>query len=218
MAISLGQLKILLNFTLGTSETNLLTSEKRTDAINTAVQNILEQYPIPQYVISTNLTFTSGVTPLPDDCLVPLQLNDPASPQVRYERLDWSRFSLNVPQTYIIRWDSVNEEEQMAIYPITPATLQFWYVQNQTDLAADGDEVRFNSWWAKAIAEKAAERLLIDSASFNRAEAKAQIANNLIAKAWQTERLRIRETETTKLQSIFTKRPLLWGAYNYPSS
>lgn len=207
--ITLGELKIKLNFAIGTSETNLLTNEKRTDAINTAIENILEQYPIPQYVAPVDLTFSSGLTDLPADCLMPLKITYPNDAFTEYDRVDWDKFPLNISQTYTIQWDDVNKVEQIAVYPQTPSLLRFWYIQNPDDLVDDADEVRFNVWWAKAIAERAAERLLTDSAAFNRAEAKAKMADNLGAKAWQIERARITGIQDNRLTSIYSKRSLL---------
>lgn len=207
--ITLGELKILLNFTVGTSETNLLTNEKRLDALNTVIQNILEQFPIPQYVTSTTLTFVSGLSALPTDCIMPLKMNDASQPTIIYDRIDWDDFLFNISQTYTIQWDGINDVEQIAIYPQTPTSLQFWYIQNPDPLVDDVDTVRFNPWWAKAIAEKAAEKLLTDSAAFNRAQAKKQVADDLLAKAWQTERARITGIQDNRLKSIFTKRSLL---------
>lgn len=211
MAVTLGSLKILLNFALGTSEVNLLTTEKRVDALNTAIQNILEQYPIPQYVASTNLNFVAGTASLPTDCVIPLQLNQVGNGFVHWDLVDWSNFSLNIPQSSTIQWDSNLLVELLKIYPADTTTLQFWYIQNQPALVTDADLTRFNPWWAKPIAEKAAEKLFLDSASFNRSEAKAQVADDLIAKAWQTERIRIREAKNNKLTSIYTKQSLIGG-------
>ncbi len=207
--ITLGELKIKLNFAVGTSETNLLTNEKRVDALNTAIQNILEQYPIPQYVASTNLTFTSGLTDLPADCLMPLKITYPTDAYTEYDRVDWDKFTLNIAQTYTIQWDDVGEVEQIAIYPQTPTLLKFWYIQNPDILVDDADDIRLNVWWKKAIAEKAAEHLLTDSAALNRAGSKAGAADNECAKAWQIERTRITGIQDNRLTSIFTKRSLL---------
>ncbi len=207
--ITLGELKIKLNFTIGTSEVNLLTPEKRVDAINTAIQNILEQFPVPQYVAYTDLTFTIGLVNLPTDCLVPLKITYPADAYTEYDFVDWSKFPLNIDQTATIQWDDILKAERIAIYPQTPNVLRFWYIQNPEDLVDDADAARFNVWWKKAIAEKAAEKLLTDSADFNRAQAKKQVADDLIAKAWQSERARITGIQDNRLTSIFTKRSLL---------
>lgn len=207
--ITLGQLKIKLNFAIGTSETNLLTNEKRIDALNTAIQNILEQYPIPQYVTPTDLTFITGLANLPADCLVPLKMTYPTDAYTEYDEVDWRKFPLNLSQTYTIQWNDTLKVEQLAIYPQTPNVLRFWYIQNPPDLVIDSDAARFNVWWEKAIAEKAAEKLLTDSATFNRAQAKKQVADDLIAKAWQTDRARITGIQDNRMTSIFTQRSLL---------
>ena len=207
---TLSDLEIKLNFALGTSETNLLTREKRVDAINRVIQTILEQYPIPQYVVTNDLTFYQGVTGLPGDCVQALKLADPKNPATEYSRVSWDSFSLNRPQTYTIAWDSNIQQETIKIYPSwNNVSLRFWYVQNQPLLVNDTDSPRFNVWWQDAIAEKAAEYLLISSASFNRAEAKKGVADDLIAKAWQIERSRITGVQDQRLTSIYSKYSLL---------
>lgn len=207
--ITLGTLETKLSFALGTSETNLMTDEKRIDAINKAIEVVLTQYPIPQYVVSSNLAFTSGIAELPENCLMPLKLNDPTQASVVYSRVNWDDFESNISYTYTIAWDAGLDAEHIAIYPTTATTLQFWYVQNFTQLETDTDTIRLNIWWADAIAAKAAEFLLLDTASFNRAEAKRNVADDLIAKAWQIERARITGVQDQRLRSIYSKYSLL---------
>ncbi len=212
---TLGDIKIKLSFALGTAETNLMTNEKRTDAINRAIQIILEQYPIPQYIKSTDLTFVAGVSNLPTDCTQPLKVTDANSAFVEYKRVTWDDFTLQINQSFTISWDYVNNVEIIKTFPTNLTLLTFWYVQNQPALASDADTVRFNIWWLDAIAEKAAEQLLTSSAAFNRAEAKNQVATTLLAKAWQLERLRIVGPENNRLKSIYsTKASLLRGSSN----
>lgn len=210
MSFTLGDLKIKLNFAVGTAETNLLTTEKRVDAINRAIQIILEQFPIPQYVVPVTLTLVSGITNLPTDCLQPLKLVDPTNAFNVFTQTDWDLFDFNTQMTYTIVWDTVNDVEVIKIAPTTYTSLKFWYVKNPPLLVDDTDEPRFNSWWSDAIAEKAAEKLLTDTAVFNRAEAKKLTADDLMNKAWQMERARITGPENNKLTSIFSqKRSLL---------
>ncbi len=207
--IELGTLQTKLNFALGTSETNLMTEEKRTDALNRAVQYILQVYPIPQYVISDTVSFTSGVGSLPDNCLIPLKLNVITEPTTIYNRVTWDDFQNNVDYTYTILFDEVTDTEKIHIYGTSATSLQFWYILMPEEMEDDADTVRFNTWWSKAIAEKAAEFLLIDTAAFNRATAKAEVAEKAIADAWQMERARITGVQDNKMKSIYTKYSLL---------
>ena len=209
MAFTLGDLKTKLNFALGTSETNLMTVEKRTDALNRSIQIILEQYAIPQYVISTALSFTAGIANLPTDCLQPLKLVDPTQNSNDFKRVNWDSFADNVSNTYTITWDTAGSKEVIKSYPTNYTTLTFWYIMNPPTLVSDSDFPRFNSWWMDAIVEKAAEKLLTDVGTFNRAEAKQATADNLIAKAWQNERQRIVGPEENKLTSVFSKKKSL---------
>ena len=207
---TLADLMRKLNFALGTSETNLMTNEKRIDALNRSIQIILEQYAVPQYVANTALAFSSGVALLPPDCVQPLKLVDPTSSNIEYERQTWDKFIYNINQSCTFLWDNVQNAEVVKIYPTTPTSLNFWYVQNQPPLSNDTDAPRFNIWWEDAIVEKAAEQLLTSIASFTRAQAKQQVADSLIAKAWQIERMRITGPENNFLTSVFsTKKSLL---------
>lgn len=210
MAFTLGELKIKLNNAVGTAETNLLTVEKRVAALNRAIQIILEQYAVPQYVVSTPLSFLSGVAALPTDCLQPLKVVDPNNAFNVFVQTDWDLFDFQTQMTYTIVWDTANDIEILKTFPANYTTLTFWYVKNPPLLVDDTDSPRFNVWWADAIAEKAAEVLLTDSAVFERAEAKKTVSTDLINKAWQRERARITGPENNKLTSIFSqKRSLL---------
>lgn len=215
MSITLSNLKIKLNFALGTSETNLMTNEKRVDAINRAIQIILEQYPVPQYVVNTLISFTNGQGDLPTDCLNPLKLSDPTNNFNVFIRTNWDNFQNKTSFTYDIEWLTSGNKEVINIFPTSYTSLTFWYIQNAPLLVNDGDVARFNSFWQDAIAEKAAEVLLTSSAQFDRAQAKQEVADNLIAKAWQLERLRIEGPENSKLTSVFSQKKSL---LNYRST
>ena len=53
--------------------------KKVTRAINKAIETVLEQYPVPQYLKTTALGVVGGIVTLPSDCNTPVKLFDPDS-------------------------------------------------------------------------------------------------------------------------------------------
>jgi len=209
MATTLGQYLQRLSYALGTTETNLFTLDKRKNAVNRAISIAVQQYPIPQYVKRTTLTFVAGVATLPTDCLQPYLLYDTNDAYSEYDRVDFDKFRFQPTNTYTITYNESTKVEEINIYPTTATSLYFWYIINPPTLSADTDESRLKPWWDDAIAEKASEQLFVSSRNYNAAEAKAAVSKDLLAKAWQSERLRIEGVENMRITSIYQKHSLL---------
>lgn len=207
MGASLGTLLQKQNFSLGTSETNLYTREKRIDAINLAITQVLDDYDIPQYTISTTLNFTAGTATLPTDCLRPFKISD--NNNVPYDQVDFETFARNIPQTYSVQWSTTADAEVVKSSPALTQSLTFWYIQIPTALEEDSDTYRFKSWWDNAIVEKSVATLLLNSRNTDIAQQKEVKANELLAKAWQNERKRLVGREDQRLQSVYEKKSLL---------
>ena len=201
MGATLGQLKLDLTEALGTSETAFFTNSARTNAINKTIREILDQFDVTQYQVSTTIGFSAGIGSLPTDCLRPLYLVDQYKNE--YIQQDYERFLENTTNTYKIAYSSTLGYEQIQIYPTTTTSLTFFYMVNPTDLSSDTDTVRFNNTWNRAIAEKAAGYLLLNARQYDVANAKMQYADSLIAKAWQNERLRIVGRAAQKITSLY---------------
>lgn len=206
---SLGNHKTNLNYALGTAETSLFSVDKRVDAINSACEWILQQFDIPQYLSTVSLNFVAGKSNLPGDCLMPQKLSDPNDPYKVYEEIDYDKFAFNLSYTYNIYYDEIDLVEKIRIYPADTVTLGFGYRHNFLKMVDDTDGTRFGPWWDKAIAEKAAELLFTASRNLNIAEAKRELADNLIAKAWQVERARLTGQQDQKLTSVFARKSIL---------
>jgi len=138
--ITLADLIQTQSLSLGTSETNLYTNDKRIDAINRAVESILEQYTISQYTIKTILNFTAGIATLPDDCLIPYKLAD--NQDTEYQQVDFDKFALNISCSYLVDYDTLTDTERLNIYPQLTVPLNFWYIQMPTPLSDDADTVK----------------------------------------------------------------------------
>lgn len=205
MGSTLGDLKIKLNYAIGTSETNLMTEDKREDAINRAINIVVQQFSIPQYTVSTSLSFVSGVANVPTDCIMPYLLYQTSQPQLTYQGIDFDRFRFNLSQTFTIKWDTASSLEKFYIYPADTVSLTLYYLQRPTALSEDDDTVRFNSFWDEGIVEKAAEQLFISTQNFSMAEVKSVVAKDLLAKAWQMERSRLQGQEDQRIQSVYEK-------------
>lgn len=201
MGATLGQLKLDLTEALGTSETAFFTNSARTNAINKTIREILDQFDVTQYQVSTTIGFSAGIGSLPTDCLRPLYLVDQYNNE--YIQQDYERFLENTTYTYKIIYNTSTNLEQVQVYPQLNSLLTFFYMVNPTDLSNDTDTVRFTNTWNRAIAEKAAGYLLLNARQYDVAQAKMQYADSLIAKAWQNERLRIVGRAAQRITSLY---------------
>lgn len=216
MSITLGALQIGLNSSMGTSETNLYTSDKRIRAINRAVETILEQYPIPQYLIDTTLSFSSGLVSIPTDCLRAVKLFTSSNGNVQeWKIVNPDDFDNNIYQTAKIYWDTSSSLEKIKIYPASSTSINFRYVQIPTYMSASSDTVRFYQRWSDVICEQAAYFLFLDSQNYTGAQAKKQSAADLMAKAWQVENARYQSPYENTLESVFEHKKSLLGGRDY---
>lgn len=214
MSITLGTLQIGLNGSLGTSETNLFTNDKRVRAINQAIETILEEYAVPQYVNDTTLSFSNGIASMPTDCLRPLKLFISSNGAVQeYKIINSDDFDNNIYQTAKVYWDTTSSTEKIKIYPATTSSLSFRYVQTPSYLAVSADTVRFYQRWQRPITEEAAHYLFLDSQNWDGAVAKKKSADDQKAKAWQAENARFQSPYENSVESVFeSKKSLLRGS------
>lgn len=208
----LAALKVKLNHALMISETNLYTEEKRTFAINTAIEDTLLEYPIPQYILAPSLSFSSGSVALPTDCLRPIKLFNATSLQ-EYDLIDPGDFDSNISNTATIKYDTGTSAEKIYIYNADTVTLTFRYLQMPAYLSSPSDTVKFPIRWDLGIVTRAASYLLQSSRNFDIAQAKAELAKNLLAKAWQQESARYQGKYGTRLKSVYESRLLLTRNY-----
>jgi len=209
--LSLDDLLQALNEFLGTTETNLFTEERRINSINRAIRYVLKRYDIPAYTVKSTLQFVSGACNAPTDMLRPAKLYKTATNE--YIMRDFDVFEYNLPQTYMIKFNTTTDVQQLLIYPNETTTMYFWYIQLPAALATGTDEVRFSLCWEEAIAAKACELLLRNTNSVSRKQDAKELADELIGDAWQSERSLLQGKEDQRLQSVFEKKSLL-GAWN----
>lgn len=185
MSSTLGELKVKQNYALGTAETKFFTDEKRTYALNKACENILEQYDVPEYITTSALTFASGVCDTPTAYLRALKLFDTSSPTTEYERLDYNDFDNAFGNSYTIKDSSGTRK--IFIYPTTITTgTTLRYLKGHTYMSADSDTTLFPVRWDDAIVTMSAYHLFYDSRNYDDAQAKKALADDLLAKVFQS--------------------------------
>ena len=217
MGATFGTLQQYLSQALGTSESKMMSTDDRKSAINRAIREILAQFDVEKYINETTMTFSSGLASLPTDCMRPYLLINSAQ-QIEWRQVDLEDFVYgNNSYIYKIKYNEVLEIEQMQTLPANSMSLTFFYVQNPADLVNDGDTVRFNSYWDQAIAEKAAEILLMNFRNFDAAAVKKGIADNLTAQAWQNDRKRLVGRQGQRLTSLY-ERTGIFGSLSFNNS
>jgi hypothetical protein len=147
MGSTRGLLKTKLNYALGTSETNLFTQDKRNDAINKAVEHVVQIYPLPQYTVDTTLAFVNGVATLPSDFTRCWKLWNSAQ-QLEYVLVQPNDFDGNRSYTCTIKYDTTSTlpGEKMYIYPAS----------SYIDQSADTGGAYANTYTLPAILSEAA--------------------------------------------------------------
>ena len=215
MGSTLGQLKTKLTYALGTSDINLYTHAKRTDAINKAVEHILQLYPIPQYTLETTLSFTSGVADLPTDFIRCLKLWN-SGQQLEYVMIHPNDFDNQVSYSFTVKWDNTLPvpKEKVYLYPADTIVLNFRYIQMPVDMVDDSETTRLPERWDDGIAALAARFLFLDTNEPTRAQAAEALAREHYALAWSVESARFQDPRFTRLESKFESMPILSGTYD----
>jgi hypothetical protein len=207
MAITLGQLKVNLNYSLGTSETNFYTNDKRVDALNTAINNILEMYQIPQYLQESTLTFTSGIAPYPATALMPVKIWGPNNDE--YLFVHPNDFDSEIPYTVTVKYNTLTEIDEIYAWPNNVTSLTIRYINLPDPLVADSDKVRFSKKWEDGITKLAAYFLFLDAQKQDQAASAQVQSRQLITNAWQMETKTYDSPELNVLQSAYDKISLL---------
>lgn len=205
---TLGLLKTKLNYAVGTTETNLLTKQKRVDAINKAVEHILQLYPIPQYTAESTLAFIAGVVALPTDFIRCMKLYNSATQQ-EYIMIAPNDFDNQVSYTFTVKYDTVSLTEKCYLYPADTVTLNFRYIQMPVDMTDDAQSTRLPERWDDGIAELAARFLFADSHEWASAQEKERLAKEHFALAWSIESARFQDPRLTRLESKFETMGIL---------
>lgn len=208
MGSTRGLLKTKLNYALGTSETNLFTNDKRNDAINKAVEHVIQMYPIPQYTVDSTLAFVSGSIALPTDFVRCWKLWN-SSTQLEYTLVQPNDFDNNMSYTCTIKWDTGTSTEKIYIYPADTVTLSFRYGQIPVDMTSDSDTVRLPERWDDGIAEMAAYFLFTDSRNYDSAEIKKRLYRDHLAHAWSVENQRYQDPRFLRVESKFESMGIL---------
>lgn len=204
MGATFGELQQLLDQALGTSETNLINEDMRKTSINRAIREILTKFDVSVYMNEQQISFGSGISPLPTDCLRPYWLGQPDN-QIEYIRVDPTDFMYNVSYTYKTYWNAALSARYLKIYPANSINLTLFYIQNPDPLVEDTDEVRFDSWWNDAIAEMAAYIALNNVRNYAAAALKKETADDMMSKSWQNERQFLVGPQQQRMTSVFEK-------------
>lgn len=211
--ISLADIREAQNDFLGTSELNLYTEQRRINAINRAVREIIKHYDINEYTQKvTVLPDNNGNFDVPDDFLRSAKLY--REQFWEYLQVDFDRFEYQIPNSYTIRFNAVTDTRYITVYPVV-SPMYFWYIQLPPKLVDDTDEVRFQIYWTEAIAAKSVEILMIGSRLVANAQAMREQADKYIADAWQSDRSYLQGKEDQRLQSVYEKRSLLGMGFGF---
>jgi len=208
MATSLGELRVLQNYTLGTAETNLYTDSMRVSAINRAMKTIVMMYDLDEYIQSTTLSCVSGVASIPTDCMRPNLLVSTSLWNQEYALVDFETFLAQRYNTYTIKYDSTLGRKRIHTFPANTASFTFTYVQAPEVLVNSADEIRLGDYWDQGIAEMSAAILLRQTRSYDVAQDKDMSAKKMLDEAYQNDRPTLQGRALTRLQSVYDRVPM----------
>jgi len=213
MATSLGDLRVLQNYTLGTAETNLYTESMRVSAINRAMKTIVMMYDLDEYIQSTTITCTSGVGNVPLDCMRPNLLISTSLYNQEYALVDFETFNSHNYNIYTIKYDAATSRKRIHTWPANTASFTFTYVQAPEVLVDSADTIRLGDYWDQGIAEMSAAILLRQTRSYDVAQDKDASAKKMLDDAYQNDRPTLQGRALTRLQSIYDRVPMFGNTY-----
>lgn len=213
MGASLGDLLLLQNYTLGTSETNLYTNPMRISAINRTLKTITMMYDLDEYIQESTIVFTSGVGNLPLDCMRPNLLTSPTTFTQEWELVDFETFLRHSFYSYTIKYDASSGRKKAHLWPQNSTSLTFTYIQAPEVLAASGDTIRLSSYWDEAIVEYSAAVLLRQSRNYDVAQDKEASAKKMMDDAFQNDRPGLQGRSLTRLQSVYERTNMFPSSY-----
>ncbi len=214
---TLGDLLILLDYSLGTSESRFFTQPIRIQAIRTALKKITMMYDLVEYIHEDTITFVNGVAEQPTACQRLNLLVDRT--QNEYSLVDFETFKQRAPHSYTVKYDSATKKKYLHIYPAVSTTLYLTYIEECEDLEDSSDEMRLGDWWAEGVAEKACAILFRNARMYDVAADKEASAKKMLDDAYQNDRPGLQGRELTRLQSIFERKSMFSNAFynNIPS-
>jgi len=215
---TLGDILILLDNSLGTTESRFFTESKRIQAINTAMKKILMMYDVNEYIHEDSLAFVNGVCAQPTGCMRLNLLVDSSGNE--YELVDFETFKYKQGLTYTVKYDTVTSAKYLYIYPANSVSLYLTYIEQYTNMTASGDTIRLGDWWAEGIAEKAAAILLRNARMYDVAQDKETSAKKMLDDAYQNDRPGLQGRTLTRLQSIYERKNMFtnWAYISTPNT
>jgi hypothetical protein len=183
---NLATLKTELTNKLATSNTTFHTEAARTGAINEAIGNIAERYDVPELFRRSTLTIASGKCAIPTDMLRVVKIWDVTTPTIEYVYVPEDIFD-GLADTSAYYWsvDYVLADlaRKMLFKPTTITSAYLRYIKTPLVLSADTDSTELPTQFDDAILYGATAILLKNEASFERAMAMQQEADQMCIKA-----------------------------------
>lgn len=201
----------LLNQKLGRSTTNFWTPEMKTQAINNAVSDVLEEYAPPSHVRRGTLTFASGKVAKPADYFRMVKLWDNTT-KVEFEYIvedEFDDLSATSSGYWTEDYDTTDDTRKLFIRPTTQTATNIRYVKSPLVLSAGTDESGLETEWSEAVAHMSASALFANAGETESFQLHEQLGRQQRAKAWlaikkrggvkQGERLRSKYERVSQL-------------------
>jgi len=159
MSSTLSTLQSKVDFYLGAQY--IYNADNKTTALNAASLNLLLDYDISEFIVTTAMTFASGVADKPTGYLRYVKLFTTADPTDEYTRVDENDFDQEIAKTWTIKDSSGTQKLFIAPTDVTTGTT-LRYVKERTVMSDSSDTSGFNTYWDEALACSAAWWLLFN--------------------------------------------------------
>lgn len=184
---TLATYKSLLNEKYGTSSTSFATAQMRTDAINEAVNDIVDSYDVPELLKVASLSLTSGVATIPTDLARMTKMWDSTEATPEYIYLLPEQFDAlndNSANYWTIDYDTSSSTRKIMVRPTSETSVRIRYVKKATTMSSDSDESGLTTTWDDAVAYRAAAILASNGTDLNRYKIMTSESQNAMSRAW----------------------------------
>lgn len=202
----LSELSSLTDVMLGAEA--MYNDDVKTEGLNAGSNEILLNYDVKEFRKTVDLTFTTGISPVPADYLRFSRLFDSTSPRTKYTKVDDDKFDFEISNTWCKKADMDDSDiQKFFIFPTLITTRRLRYVKVRTKMSADINESGFVTYWDNALAAYAAYFVLLWDRQYDASTAMLQQAQGYIETALRQQGSE--EEGTTEVTTRYDDETLL---------
>lgn len=203
-----------LTYKLAQSSTAFFTEPMRIAAINEAITKLTESYEIPDLVIRSSLTFSSGTVAIPSNFQRMIKMWDTSTEATEYTYLINDIFDNIITQNqdtkyWTIDYSTTTSTRRFYVNPDDTTTVYVRYLKNPTTLSVGGDESGVSSYFDDAIAYWSAAILFKNSGDYPKSQTMELASRQAIQMAFQSVVQVGGRKQHARVRSVYESVPIL---------